>query len=783
MRKYLSKLNARIIMMCIIAAISFMITGCNEKDLAFLVLSTDNVNITPTTLKHTVEVKTNGRWNATSDAQWCHIVNGSGNLKGTFEIVADANRAIGPRTATVTVSTQESSATISVRQAAADISTILAESVTVTGLGETIKVPVAANLTVSVRSSAPWCNVSVESNDGISNIVVIAEKNNSDEQRTAVVTVDIEDANGGPKVSKKFDVIQLPIDMSFTFADPEITLLYEGQTRKIAITANSDWEIELTNIPRWATVDPISGTGNSTITVTGERNLFIKERSFDLIAVTTDSPIKKTTKIVITQQKNPTSAIPDYKYLGKGYDTEGEFANDTWVKAAVLDWELLDEKNYIADIILASASVEYQTYGKTLDEYQKDYAHKGGVSGNYGGFSASVNASYSNSSKSSSENSYASKRHVTQRQIVKLYEHLTADNLKECMTPTAKAEINGELSPKEVIMKYGTYVIAGFVLGGSLEYSMTAVANESMDETSWGIAVEAGYKAASAGIKATYEYNQYESFKSSSANFEEKLLARGGDSQYASVLGSQETFNSWLGSLSDPNKWVMVDYAGNKLIPIWEFATDITRSNQLKDAVIQHKTDNSIGQTSAVKKRFSLRLNKVALNDSDDGTHQIRYSLSSIINNNPETQVKQLNYEGSGVGNSWTGYWISLPEANVNETRFELHTPLDLSTDDRFTEGSIFNLIKIGTPLSFLGNHTVGILIEVREHDTSSSNSNDAYWGTTNFTYKAGSDRWQIGGQGDSYKDGDSFWIRLYPGGGTSGGCVIFNVTLFWKEV
>ncbi|MDH6313945.1 hypothetical protein M2137_002737 [Parabacteroides sp. PFB2-10] len=674
-----------------------------------------------------VPVLSSSPFTARSSSDWCQV----SVEKSDVKVVAAMNNTDADRVAIVTVTLTQAienevaSKTFKVIQLVGTFEISVSE-ILLSHKGETILVPVNSSSPFVARSSSDWCQVSVEGKE----VKVVADMNTSGAERTAIVTVTL-GKEGESSISKSFKVVQAYEEILFQFPQKSYQFKYEGETRQIILSATGDWEIATENLPRWLSVTPSSGKGSQPVTFTAEKNLFIKERRLDILFQNTLT--KQNFILTITQDKNPSSAIDDYKYLGMGYDATGEYATDQFVKDAVLDWDKLNNEGYIAPIILASSTYEHKIEGSTLQQYQRDFSHAAGISGNYAGFSASVTGSYSSKTYSSSENKFSSFRHITQKQTVKLGEHLGIDELRNCMSETAKKEINGELNPDQVVLKYGTHVVAGFILGGSLDYTMTADASTMSNEVDWSIAVKAGYESASAGVNASYEYKQYESMKKESTNFEEKLVARGGDSQLASSLGTQSTRSQWLGSLSDPQKWVMVDYAGQKLLSIADFAEEEGRRNELRGAIDKYMEKKQIGQSSSYKE-FALHISSVMFMDTDGDTNENdKATINAEIYTTINTFARSRIWETEG---------------------------LEIEPEGKGT--TIINEETSTKKLSIHGVNRVTLQIEGKERDTVTGNNPDLFTRTIVLTLDRGGDKWTDEGTGDSYGNGDSIWVNTY---------------------
>ena len=505
---------------------------------------------------------------ATSNATWATPVVQNGSIR----VTVTANTSAEVRAATISVNTVGQSGaptikTITITQSASNnFLELLIDNITLNSMGETANVRVSTNTGFETHTTSTWISVVKTGND----ITISANMNTTGETRIGYITVSM--SGTGEQNSKIIKVTQLHADVQFKFEPAMHTFDYNQGSQSIVLNSTiGNWAIETPtqNIPTWISVSSTSGIGSTPINITVTRNTYVRNRNFDLIfknALTGQTAI-----LSIQQSKDPAIVLADYKYLGMGYDVAGEYAVDRYVRAQIFDWSKLEEKGYLAGVTSHNMTEESYIYGQTITEYQNSMSANASVSGNYAGFSASVKASYSQSSYSSAENEFATFRHITQKQSVHLHTNVTAAELMECLTNEFKADI-ATMTTDNLFRKYGTHVIGGFVMGGSLDYSMTADRSSMSSSVDWGIAVEAGYNSAAAGINVGVEYNQYNATKTQAANFEERLLVRGGQSQNASSFGSQAAHDQWLSSLSDPSTWVLVDYYGPKLFDIWDFA-------------------------------------------------------------------------------------------------------------------------------------------------------------------------------------------------------------------
>lgn len=497
----------------------------------------------------------------------------------------------------------------------ASVLDVLVTDVSLISSGEEIRVPFVTNGQVDIKSSSDWCSAAVSGSE-----IIIGADMNTQEDRTAYVTVMVTEDNGGV-LARTIKVFQPVAPMNFEFENPVITLSYDASTGYAQLLSTGNWVLNNADseIPMWLEISPTSGTGDAMLVIKVMKNQFNRERRTQLSF--SNSLMNKSISLEVVQQENP-NGIENYKYLGMGYDASGEYAMDSYVRNQILDVNELMNKGYIADVIDINSTDERYIYGRTYEEYQRNLSSTAGISANFLGFSSSVYASFSSASLSSQENEFSSFRHITKKQSYKVLANLKAEQLKECVIDYVQKDID-EMSPKDLFLKYGTHLVTGFVLGGSLDYSMSADVSVMSSSVDWSVSTRAGFKALSMGVTSSSEYSQYEKMTKEAANFESSLRARGGESQYASNNPnvSESTYNEWLASLSDPAKWVMVDYDGSKLIPIWEFASNASRRTELENAAKSYLAKPDIN-VSTTHRKVSIKLLKIGYLVDDPGDEE-----------------------------------------------------------------------------------------------------------------------------------------------------------------
>ena len=666
---------------------------------------------------------------------------------GAAVLDIEANNEGRTRTATIAITARKDGGEALIRnacisqEAVENELTMLVSEVNLASVGEAVKIYASGNSTVEAFSSSEWCATKTSGNE----VEISAGINISGEDREAYVTVTAGAGNGGKTLAKSIRVMQKAVDLKFEFTDPTAELGYKNGTEYIQLISTGEWVLnnKADEIPNWLAVTPDSGTGDALITLTYKTNPFRQSRKTQLSF--TNTFMNKSIALTIMQEGNP-DGISDYKYLGAGYDASGEYAADGYVRNMVLDINKLMEKNHVADVINLNSTQERYIYGKTIEEYQQKITQTATISGRYKAFSASVSNSFSKETLSSAENEYASFRHITKKQSYKLFANLKAKELMECLSDDAKEDLKN-MEPRQIFLKYGTHVITGFILGGSLDYSMSADVSIMSTTVDWSVAASGGFKFLSAGASVSTEYGQYEKMRNESANFESRLSARGGESQYASQNPnvSENTYREWLNSLSDQSKWVMVDYDGSQLIPIWDFIEDEAKAKETADAAEEYLTSPDIVQASTHKK-LNLKVTRIGYTSDDAGsTAEVYWEFFCTVNQNSE---KALN------------------------SRYRQEVPDNASSDPGSKWRTPDKNIEHTCDLSMYKQHVVKFRLKAMEDDTT---GDDHYDRTETLYYNPKDKEWRFNSStGDTIRSGGTFIVNR--GGGATA-----EVTLTWE--
>lgn len=606
-----------------------------------------------------------------SGANWCKAAvsgnfisfSASRNLSGDDRICYVKVSTTNPAGDNVTKMVTVVQTTTSVRLYVAEKDIVLSSE------GETRNIPFICGNPVQVKTSESWLSAA-SSKDGL--IGISAGINDTGAEKTAYVIVSTQSGTG-VEASEFIKVTQASQGIAFEFLQSAIDVEYIASTTTATILANGEWEI--TNIadkPVWISITPTSGTDDTTFEIKVTTNQFMARRSFTFALRNTRH--NKFASLLVTQAGDPTG-IKDLGYLGRGYDASGEYAVDSYVRHNVLDQDSLVLYDHVAGILSVNATREDSYSGQTFEEYEKSYSGSAGVKGRFLGFSASVRTNFSLHALQSSEHSYGTFRHMTQKKKLTLFQNEGAEELKNSLSKDFRRDIGARMAPEQLVQKYGTHVVTGYSLGGVLEYSMSADITSVAHSTNWSTALKGGFQALIFGINSSAEYNQFNSMRSGSTSFESTLKCRGGQSQYSSmtVTGSQAMYSEWLSSLEDPSQWVMVNYE-NPMIPIYEFIDDASYGAQVEKYLLEYLKGVNVTQTPT-HKDLTLNVISAKTNMSDNGSNNEFYWKMHVKIDNQvwrlgnkddwgQSKKFELKEDGTEAQIGWSSHVTRSPLAN-----------------------------------------------------------------------------------------------------------------------
>ncbi len=180
----------------LILLICFALVSCTTEEEPYLNFTggqNNSLNFPASGTSETISFSTNYSWTAASSETWLTISPSKGEAgEHSIRISASANTEYETRTATVTISSQGVSQTVSVSQAENNGFVLSTTSFEIGSNGDTIKIPVSANVDYSVevdKDCESWLSVAKTKGLSSYNIELTATKNDSYDKRIGTIKV------------------------------------------------------------------------------------------------------------------------------------------------------------------------------------------------------------------------------------------------------------------------------------------------------------------------------------------------------------------------------------------------------------------------------------------------------------------------------------------------------------------------------------------------------------------------------------------------------------------
>ena len=176
---------------------------------------------------------------------------------------------------------------------------------------------------------------------------------------------------------------------------------------------------------------------------------------------------------------------PGYDQLGSGYDVFTAYADAEFVKNKILDVDALNHDAKLVQFPVDKFSVN-QFQGTTIDEYVTSLSVSAGLSGSYAFFSGSINTTMSQMASVTTEWSFATvqvKHRVHGLTVLKMQ----PVDLTRYLLHEFSNDINSDLDPAVLFDLYGTHVIGKLVVGGRLDYDLSALISNQQEKRNIGV--------------------------------------------------------------------------------------------------------------------------------------------------------------------------------------------------------------------------------------------------------------------------------------------------------
>jgi uncharacterized protein YjdB len=275
--------------------------GCKDDEEP--VVAVTGVTISPSTVQ-TLDVGSTVALTATvaPDNATNKAVKWSSSSPGIASVTDGTVTAKTEGAATITVTTDDGGHTafVGVMVNAAPAFAVIAEPINFTSVAGNSDITVTGNVawTAEVNTdAAAWCSVSPGTGNGNGTVSVTVTAN-TDAERTATITISATNSDLG-LTPVTVNVTQAAFVPILSATPTEIPFTYAAGEAEITVTANVAWTAE--SNADWLTLDPTSGDGNGTASVTVAANTDA-ERSATITISATNSGLNLTPVTVAVTQ-------------------------------------------------------------------------------------------------------------------------------------------------------------------------------------------------------------------------------------------------------------------------------------------------------------------------------------------------------------------------------------------------------------------------------------------------------------------------------------------------
>ena len=297
-------------------------------------------------------------WTLADVPSWLSVSPKSGTGNATLTLTASAeNPSTEPRSATITVTSSSLNAQFTVTQPGVQLS-VGSTSVNFTAAGGTQSLTITSNTSWRITEKPEW--ISCETNGkGSTSLMLTASPNTLTNDRSAQLI--IETVNGAAKVT--IEVKQAADDELLEVDEKNVNFTASGDKIDLKVTSNVSWNVSCT--AEWIMLNPKSGNGNGTFTITCAANTLYQKRS----ATLTLRGEKKEILVDISQAGIPTTLSIEKESVmfstnAPAKDTISVTSNEPWEANVDVSWctlEQLDSQHLIVSTSVNTSSTRSAT--------------------------------------------------------------------------------------------------------------------------------------------------------------------------------------------------------------------------------------------------------------------------------------------------------------------------------------------------------------------------------------------------------------------------------------
>ena len=278
-----------------------------------------------------VTVTSNVEWTVTipeAAASWLSVDKASAEGNAVVKLTVAANEGFDAREADVTVAGGKLTQVVKVAQVGLEpVLMVGPVAVETDDKGEVVDLTITSNLpwTVTIPEDAAWITADKVSGEGNAVVKITVAANETVNPRESKLTV------AGGEFTIEIPVTQKGQDPKLALDITSKEVACAGEAFQVAVSSNVGWTVFTPVEATWLKVEPASGEGSGTVTVTVEKNIFLTGRSATVEFIASiDEALSAT--LAITQELAPASHESDSLALVAIYNASkgAEWAKNKW---------------------------------------------------------------------------------------------------------------------------------------------------------------------------------------------------------------------------------------------------------------------------------------------------------------------------------------------------------------------------------------------------------------------------------------------------------------------
>jgi hypothetical protein len=295
--------------------------------------------------------------------------------------------------------------------------------------------------------------------------------------------------------------------------------------------------------------------------------------------------------------------LPGSALLGRGYDVFGDFANPNDAKAALIDFDQYRKVIVNGSSYKLPQKAEYKQLdekafiawsGPSMGAYLARRMETAGLTAPEPYFAKAASAYFGESEYRLNQYDFVGVE--SEVRLWKISLPFDAAQVRPLLSAEARSDLSN-LAPAQLFEKYGTHLLAEYVVGGRVGYYTAVDKQLAANGMDIAAVAEHSFKAALGELALGSDPQMEQLVHTLREQSTFRLGYIGGDEQCGSQLLTAGNYRKWLQSVSSAPR--LSGFTPLSLFPIWELSDSPARRTQLLEAfhnyAAQHRLPGLVG--------------------------------------------------------------------------------------------------------------------------------------------------------------------------------------------